>query len=132
MADLKKTLTAIFLKQANLPSGEEDVKKMMFAWWKNPRQKLDSGFSLTQEGYDFLSNTIKLKSYKVPFPKDFEWTTQVILFMDQYLDCPHYFTKKEIIVFNERRACELLLFSGDIRKYGTAKALARQRQLNPD
>ena len=130
MANLKKTLTNIFLKQADLPNSDENIKKMLFTWWKNPREKLDSGLTLTDEGFDFLSNTLCLKSYKVPFPKDFKWTTQVILFMDQEIDCPYYFTKKDIFVFSERRACELLLFSGDVRKYGLAKAMARKRQLN--
>jgi hypothetical protein len=130
MANLKKSLTNLFLKQAELPNNEENIKKMLFTWWRNPREKIDGGLTLTAEGFDFLSKTLNLRSYKVPFPKDFEWTNQIVLFMDQYIDCPHYFTKKEIYVFNERMACELLLFSGDVRKYGVAKAMARKRELN--
>jgi hypothetical protein len=53
----------------------------------------------------------------------------VILFLDQYLDCPNYYTKKKIVVFNEKKACELMLFSGDVRKYGLAKAMSRQELL---
>lgn len=130
MADLKESLTKIFLTQVGKTADEETVKKMLFAWWRNPRRKLDSGLSLTKEGYDFLTNNVGLKSYSIPFPKDFEFTTQVVLFMDQFLDCPHYYTKKEIRVFKEKKAVELMLFSGDIRKYGVAKALARQREIN--
>jgi adenosylmethionine-8-amino-7-oxononanoate aminotransferase len=130
MASLKESLTKIFLTQSGREADDETVKKMLFTWWKNPRQKVDTGLTLTEDGYEFLTDTLKLKSYAIPFPKDFEFTTQVILYMDRYLDCPHYYTKKKIVVFKEKKACELLLFSGDIRKYGLAKAMARQRELN--
>lgn len=130
MASVKQNLTKIFLKQAGIEPDDETVKKSIFTWWKNPREKTEGGFSLTAQGFDFLANTLQLKYYEIPFPKDFEFTTQIVLFLDQFLDCPHYYTKKEIIVFKEKKAAELMLFAGDIRKYGIAKAMARQRELN--
>jgi hypothetical protein len=131
VGSIKESLTKIFLTQANLPTDDATVKKMRFSWWKNPRQKLDSGFTLTKEGYEFLTKQLGLQSYSIPFPSDLELTTQIVLHLDKFLDCPHYYTKKEIIVFKETKAVELMLFSGDVRKYGLAKALARQRELNP-
>ena len=130
MSTLKTFLTKIFLQQANLPAEEDDVRKMLFVWWKNPREKLEGGLTLTEEGYKFLDETVKLKNYSIPFPKDFVFTTQVILWLDQFLDCPHYYNKKEIVVFKETKAVELMLFSGDVRKYGLAKAMSRQREIN--
>jgi hypothetical protein len=130
MAISKDALTLIFLKQAGMPTDEASVRKMMFAWWKNPRAKTEGGLTLTKEGFQFLSNTLGLKYYEIPFPKGFKFTTQVVLFLDQFIDCPNYYTKKEIIIFNEKKAAELMLFSGDVRKYGIAKAMARQRDLN--
>lgn len=106
------------------------MRKMLFVWWKNPREKLEGGLTLTEEGYKFLDETVKLKNYSIPFPKDFVFTTQVILWLDQFLDCPHYYNKKEIVVFKETKAVELMLFSGDVRKYGLAKAMSRQREIN--
>ena len=130
MASVKDTLTRIFLKQSTLPTDKDTVRKKMFAWWKNPREKTEGGLTLTKEGLQYLTNTLGLKYYEIPFPKDFEFTTQVVLFLDQFLDCPNYYTKKEIIVFNEKKAAELMLFSGDVRKYGVAKAMSRQREIN--
>lgn len=129
MASYKESLTKIFLTQANMPIDDDSVKKATISWWKNPREKLQGGLTLTDEGLDFLIGTLKLQSYDVSFPKDFEFTTQVVLFLDKYLDCPNYYTKKKIVVFNEKKACELMLFSGDIRKYGLAKAMSRQREI---
>jgi hypothetical protein len=130
LASLKENLTLLFLQQANLPTDKDTVKKLMISWWRNPRQKKEGGLTLTEEGFNFLTNQLGLRSYKIPFPEDFTFTTQVVLFMDQFIDCPHYYTKKSISVFKEAKAVELLLFSGDVRKYGIAKALARQRELN--
>ena len=129
MSGLKELYTKIFLQQADLPSDNDSVRQYIKKWFRNPREKLDSSLTLTEEGFEFLVTKIGLKSYRIPFPKDFQMTTQVILFLDKFLDCPNYYNKKEIFVFKEKKAAELMLFSGDVRKYGIAKALARQREL---
>jgi hypothetical protein len=56
-------------------------------------------------------------------------TTQIIIFLDKFIDCPYYLTKDGILVTNEKKAVELALFSGDVRKYGLNKALTRSRTL---
>jgi hypothetical protein len=56
-------------------------------------------------------------------------TTQVIIFLDQFIDCPYYLTNRSIIVTNEKKAVELTLFSGDLRKYGLTKAMTRSKNL---
>lgn len=129
MANLKETYTKIFLQQANLPIDDQTVRTYIIKWWKNPREKLDSGLTLTDEGFRFLIEDLGIKSYTIKFPKGFQFTSQVVLWLDQFLDCPNYYTQKEITIFKEKKAAELMLFSGDVRKYGIAKALARQRSL---
>ena len=56
---------------------------------------------------------------------EFKLTTQVIIFLDKYINCPYFLAEDGIIVANERKAMELMLFSGDIRKYGLNKAISR-------
>ena len=129
MSGLKELYTKIFLEQGGLPSDEDSVRQYIKKWFRNPREKLDSSLTLTEEGFEFLTTKVKLQSYRISFPKDFQITTQVVLFLDKFLDCPNYYNKKEIFVFKEKKAAELMLFSGDVRKYGIAKALARQREL---
>lgn len=129
MSGLKDLYTKIFLEQGGLPTDDESVRQYIKKWFKNPREKLDSSLTLTEEGFEFLVTKIKLQSYRIQFPKDFQITTQVVLFLDKFLDCPNYYNKKEIFVFKEKKAAELMLFSGDVRKYGIAKALSRQREL---
>ena len=129
MSGLKELYTKIFLQQADLPTDDDSVRQYIKKWFKNPREKLDSSLTLTDEGFEFVVTKIGLQSYRIQFPKDFQITTQVVLFLDKFLDCPNYYNKKEIFVFKEKKAAELMLFSGDVRKYGIAKALARQREL---
>ena len=69
-----------------------------------------------------------IKDYKIDLPKEIEWTNQLIIRMDQFIDCPFYLTKKAIYVFGEKMAVQLVLFSGNIQKYGLSKAMSVARK----
>jgi|TARA_B110000977_G_scaffold40625_1_gene54636 hypothetical protein len=128
----KETYTKVFLKQAGISIGESTLKEYMPLWWQNTRERSSGGLRLTDEGMMFLSDKLELAVYEIPFPPDFKITTQVILFLDKFIDCPYYITNKHITVTSEKKSMELHLFSGDVRKYGLAKALKRtDEELNP-
>ena len=119
----KEAYTKIFLKQANISLGENTLKEYMPVWWKNTRRT--GGLRLTDEGFEFITERLEIQVYEVPFPVDFALTTQVIIFLDKYINCPYLLAEDGIVVTNERKAMELMLFSGDIRKYGLNKAISR-------
>ena len=119
----KEAYTKIFLKQANISLGENTLKEYMPVWWKNTRRT--GGLRLTDEGFEFITERLEIQVYEVPFPVDFTLTTQVIIFLDKYINCPYLLAEDGIVVTNERKAMELMLFSGDIRKYGLNKAISR-------
>ena len=123
----KETYTKIFLKQLGMALTEPNIKQYMPIWWQNTRAKNVGGLRLTEEGYQMLSQ-IEIAVYDVPYPKDMPLTTQVIIFLDQFIDCPYFLTNRSITVTNEKKAVELTLFSGDLRKYGLTKALSRQKK----
>ena len=124
----KETYTKIFLTQLGKAATELSVKEYLPLWWKNTRNKGNGGLRLTDEGYLILQE-IELATYDVPYPKDMPLTTQVIIFLDQFIDCPYYLTNRSITVTNEKKAVELTLFSGDLRKYGLTKAMSRSKNL---
>jgi hypothetical protein len=124
----KETYTKIFLKQLGKSDSTLSVKEYMPLWWKNTRDKGDGGLRLTDLGFEVI-NEIDLAIYDIPYPKDMPITTQIIIFLDQFIDCPYYLTNKSITVTNEKKAVELGLFSGDLRKYGLTKAMSRTKKL---
>jgi hypothetical protein len=122
----KETYTKIFLTQLDKSSDDTTVKQYMPLWWQNTREKDNGGLRLTEAGYDIVKQ-IELATYDIPYPPEMPLTTQVIIFLDQFIDCPYYLTNRSITVTNEKKAVELTLFSGDIRKYGLIKAMNREK-----
>lgn len=123
----KETYTKIFLKELGKAVSDANVKEYMPLWWQNTRNKGSGGLRLTDRGYEVLMQ-IELATYDIPYPKDMPLTTQVIIFLDQFIDCPYYLTNRSITVTNEKKAVELTLFSGDLRKYGLTKAMNRSKK----
>ena len=128
----KETYTKIFLKNADISINPNTLKEYLPMWWKNSRSKDVGGLRLTDKGLDFITKKLDLKTYEVPFPVDFSVTTQTIIFLDRFITCPYFLADDGIIVTNEKKAMELMLFSVDIRKYGISKAMTRQEFNNEE
>jgi hypothetical protein len=124
----KKIYTKLFLQELGKSVSDNSISEHLPLWWQNTREKDNSGLRLTDQGFEVIQK-IDLKVYDIPFPKDMSLTTQIIIFLDKFIDCPYYLTKSGILVTNEKKAVELALFSGDVRKYGLNKALTRSRTL---
>lgn len=119
--DIKMDVTKYAMQQLNLEVNEKTVKKTVPVWWKNFRKKTSGGLRLTQQGYACLKNA-DLKDYRVAFETPIEFTGQLVIRLDRYIDCPFYLTNEEIFVFSEKMAVQLVLFSGDLLRFSSAKA----------
>ena len=124
--DLKDTYTKVFLQAADQQADPNTLKQFRSTWWWNVRDKDTGGLRLTEPALQFIEQEAKIKTYKVEFPKDFAITPQILLWLDSNIDGPYYITKKSITVLKEKAAFQLYLFSGDIKKMGYNKALARK------
>jgi len=124
--DLKDAYTRVFLQAAGIETTPEKIKEYKSVWWWNLRSKDSGGLRLTEHALNFIQEYAKIKTYKIEFPQEFAITPQVLIWLDNFIDSPFYITKKCIIVMKERAAFELYLFSGDIRKMGHNKALAKR------
>lgn len=124
--DIKDTYTRVFLQAASIEADSDTIKKYKSIWWWNFRSKDAGGLRLTEEAITFIQEDAKIKTYKIEFPKEFAFTPQVLVWLDNFIDSPFYITKKYIVVLKEKAAFELYLFSGDIRKLGYNKALAKR------
>ena len=127
----KTELTQYVLKELGKSHDDKYVKDMLPRFWVNPRQKETGGLRLTEDGYKWLKEA-DIKDYKIDIPKGTFWSNQLIIWLDQFIESPFYLTPKSIFVFNERMAIQLVLFSGNVAKFGLAKAqaVARKQQEN--
>jgi hypothetical protein len=123
----KETYTKVFLRELGKSSNDINVKEYLPLWWQNTRTKNAGGLRLTEAGFDVLTE-IDLETYDIPYPKEMPMTPQVAIFLDQFIDCPYYLTNRSIAVTDQKKAVELSLFSGDLRKYGLQKAMSRQKK----
>lgn len=100
---------------------EERVIDEIHRYWFNTRNRGKAGLRLTDEGLR-LAHQVGLPMEQISYAKDIVLTPQVVLFLDKHLDCPFYLDKNAIVVTDEMRAVELIMYSGDIKRYGEVKA----------
>ena len=124
--DSKDDYTKKFLSAANVEVTDQLVESKRSEWWHNFRKKDNGGLRLTEQGFEFIQNNSKLKTYNIKFPGEFTITPQILVWLDKFIDSPYYITKKDITVTSERTAFELYLFSGDVQKMGYSKALSKR------
>lgn len=116
----KIEITKYVAEQSGLSIDEKSIRKLTAAWWQNPRKKEKGGLRLTDEGFARL--TAHFTAHKVRFEDPVEYTNRLIIQLDNFIDCPWYITNKAVFVFNDKMAVQLVLFSGNIAKFSTAKA----------
>ena len=124
--DRKDAYTEVFLKAAGLEYNEKTIKNLRGRWWYSTRGKDVGGLRLTDEGLEFVETKADIKIYNVDLPKDLTLGPQILIWLDQYIDSPFHLQKHKMKVLSERAAFELYLFSGDVRKMGIAKTMARR------
>lgn len=122
----KDAYTKAFLQAAELPVNEKNIKDYKALWWWSFRKKDQGGLRLTEQALEFIEEHAKIKTYKIEFPKEFAFTPQVLLWLDNYIDSPFFVNKKHIIVMKEKAAFELYLLSGDVRKLGHNRAMSKR------
>tara|TARA_B100000579_G_scaffold424818_1_gene429740 strand:+ start:3225 stop:3584 length:360 start_codon:yes stop_codon:yes gene_type:complete len=107
------------------PLHEESIKASYFAWWQNVRENYESrSLRLTKIGFEWLES-LDIKTYTIKFPNKIIFTPQTYLWLDEFVDCPYFVDKSKIIVTMEKMALQLMLFAGDITKYGLARAMSK-------
>jgi hypothetical protein len=103
--------------------GDDDktVKMLYKAWWVNWRNTEDRRFRLTDKGYDYFKNIADIKFYEIKFPLGQVITNKMIIDLDRYIDCPYFITNDAIMLTGEKSAVQLVLFDGDLTKFGKVK-----------
>lgn len=122
--------TKIFLNAMNEEITDELVQKKSRQWWYNIRDKENSGLRLTELGYITLLKN-EFIFHKVEYSdKNIIFDSQLLLFLDKFIDCPFFITEKFIFVMSSKKAVELSLISGDIRQYANNKSIINEKKKN--
>jgi hypothetical protein len=124
--DLKDSYTRVFLSAAGVEFDDKKVKEFKALWWWNLRSKNSKSLRLTDQGLDFIKEKSDIRIYEISLPLELKISAQLLVWLDQHLDCPYHLTKKQIVVLKERAALEIHLFSGDIKKMGYGKSIAKR------
>jgi len=123
--DVKTAYTRTFMQLLNQPDHEETVKSCYYTWWQNVRESYQArSLRLTKSGLDIIKR-LEIKTYTTKFPDKIIFTPQTFLWLDEFVDCPYYVDKKQIVVTMERMALQLMMFAGDVTKYGLARAMSK-------
>jgi hypothetical protein len=117
----KLEITKYVASQLGLDTDEKSIKKYRRIWWYSTRSKDKGGLQLTEIGFDCLKQA-GLQSYKIRFHDPMQYTNQEVIWLDNFIDCPWFLSNLNIQVFSESMAIQLVLFSGDIKKYVGARA----------
>lgn len=117
----KTEITKRILESMGLDASDERIRKTIPTWWFSTRQKERGGLRLTEQGFDAFRDA-GIKEYRIKFDDPIYFTNQLMIWLDHFIDCPFYLRNKDIYVFSEKMAVQLVLFSGNIYKYSAAKA----------
>ena len=105
-------LTKIFLTAANLPNGK--FSELRYELWFNPKD--GDSIRLSMNGYKFVCNTLKIKSYEFPLTEPL--TNYNLLQLDRYFQTMYYIlNNKKFFLFDESEASMLSLMGGDLKTY---------------
>lgn len=124
--DQKDTYTLVFLKAAGKEYKDSDIKLYRSMWWFSTRDKTAGGLRITDSCLEFIEAEAQIKTYQIDLPKDLTIGPQILIWLDQFLNSPYHLSKNHLKVLTEKAAFELYLFSGDVRKMGSAKALSKR------
>jgi hypothetical protein len=117
----KIQITKSVAEQLQLSTDNKSIKKLLHLWWQNPRKKEKGGLKLTKQGFADL-NKADIKNHRIKFEEPIEiYENQLIIHLDRFIDCPWFIIRDSIYVFNDRTAVQLILFSGNVKNFITAK-----------
>jgi hypothetical protein len=123
----KFEITRYLAEKYQLATDDKSIRNWMSQWWVNNRKKSKGGLRLTDEGYARL--TAHFKAHRVELDQNFDYTNQLVIRLDNFITCPWYLSSKDIFVFDDKMAVQLILFSGNIARFTNAKALSIQNHL---
>lgn len=110
------------LDLSEMAISDTNVEKYIHKWWFNP--SISAGLRLSLDGYKYMTDTLQIVSYEIEYSeKPFDISSKTMIRLPKVMDCPYYLKIDSILVFSERKAMELALYSGDLNLYVLSKTI---------
>jgi hypothetical protein len=113
--NLKYRLTVEIFQQLE-DTEKTTIDNLFLSVWKNTNHT--NGLALTKTGLTYLTDTLNLEQWKFSMP---DITSGDVVMMDRYMIYPYYLvsqktkTHKNLIIFDESTATQLLLYNNNLR-----------------
>lgn len=124
--DQKTKITKLVLESQGIDASDKRVRQTIPTWWVNPRKKEKGGLRLTEQGFKCLTDS-GIKSHRIKFENPMVINNKILINLDRFIDCPWFATNREVFVFNDRMAVQLVLFEGDIVRFTEIKSKNSQK-----
>lgn len=118
--NLKSDITQKLAQTLGLEQDEKSLRRYHKILWVNPRSKEKGGLKLTDAGFEEM-NKADIKHHKIRLESELNATNQTLIKLDQFIDCPWYLDKRHIYVYSDKIAVQLILFSGNLKRFIEAK-----------
>jgi len=123
----KNKITQYVMTELGIEITPKKIRECTRIWWQNPRLKNHGGLWLTELGFEALQKS-EIKNYRIKFEHPIgKFENRFIIWLDNTIDCPFYLTHKEMYVFGERTAVQMMLFSGDLKLWHKAHTKNKEK-----
>jgi len=123
----KTKITLYVINQLGIEPSPKNVRLYTKTWWRSLRLKSKGGLWLTEQGLDALTQA-EIKSYQIKFEEPIHtFENKFIIWLDNTIECPFYLTNKEIFVFGEKTAVQLIMFSGNLKLWQNANTRNKEK-----
>lgn len=110
------------IEQTDMAATAINVENYLHKWWFNP--SISSGLRLSLAGYKYMTEELQIISYEIAYPdKPFDISSKTMIRLQKIMNCPFYLKNDSIVVFSERKAMELSMYSGDLNIYVLSKTI---------
>lgn len=92
------------------------IEKYRKIWWYNTRIKEVGGLRLTDAGLKYITK-YGVEHYVVTFDQPLKLSAQVLITLDNAIECPYHITSKELVVTSQYISTAFILYNGSIETY---------------
>lgn len=118
---MKTSQYAFTVEYLKLSKEEQDInddaiEKYRKIWWYNTRIKSVGGLRLTDAGLKYLQK-YNGKLFLITFPEPINLSGQILIALDNIIDCPYHISSKMLYVTDELQCAEVALYQDCLDVY---------------